>query len=116
MVAIYNVPGLLTESAPRELIDENAAIMSGFHSAGMKVMTRALAEADLREGLHRIKVPTLLLYGDKDVRSPLSVGEDLHSQIQTSKLVVIAGAGHLSNVEAADRFDAEVRAFLGSVQ
>ncbi|OLC27370.1 MAG: alpha/beta hydrolase [Actinobacteria bacterium 13_1_20CM_2_65_11] len=114
VVTIYNVPGLLTESAPRPLVDENAAIMSDFHPAGMKAMTRALAEADLRDVLPRIAVPTLLLYGDQDVRSPLNLGHDLHFQIPGSSLVVIPGAGHLSNVEAADLFNAEVRSFLRS--
>lgn len=116
VVNIYNVPGLLTEFAPAPLVDENAAIMSDFHPAGMKAMTHALAEADLRDVLPHIEVPTLLLYGDRDVRSPLSVGEDLHSEIPGSRLVVISGVGHLSNVEAADRFNAEVRGFLRSVQ
>ena len=37
----------------------------------------ALAEADLRDVLGRIEIPTLLLYGDSDKRSPLIVAEDL---------------------------------------
>jgi pimeloyl-ACP methyl ester carboxylesterase len=116
VVSIYNVPGLLSESAPQTLVDENAAIMSGFHRRGMKAMTRALAEADLRSMLADIKVPTLLLYGDKDVRSPVSLGQDLHSRIPGSQLVVIPAIGHLSNLEAADRFNDEVRKFLRSAQ
>ena len=79
---------------------------------GSRVMLHAMAEADLRDVLPRIKAPTLLLYGDADVRSPLGVGEALHAQIPTSTLVVMPGAGHLSNIEAADRFNAEVRTFL----
>jgi pimeloyl-ACP methyl ester carboxylesterase len=116
IVAIYNVPGLLTESAPSRLIAENAAIMAGFHPAGMKAMARALAEADLRDVLRHIGVRTLLLYGDQDVRSPLTVAEDLHDRIPSSRLVVIPGVGHLCNVEAADRFNAEVRGFLPEAQ
>lgn len=116
VVNIYNIPGLLTESAPQAVVDENAAIMRDFHPAGMKAMTHALAEADLRDMLARMDVPTLLLYGDRDVRSPVSVGQALHDQIPGSRLVVIPGAGHLSNVEEPERFNAEVRAFLRSVQ
>jgi pimeloyl-ACP methyl ester carboxylesterase len=48
--------------------------MADFHPAGMKTMARALAEADLRDVLPEIELPTLLLYGAKDVRSPLSIG------------------------------------------
>jgi pimeloyl-ACP methyl ester carboxylesterase len=116
VVAKYNIPGLLTDSAPHELVEENAAIMSDFHPAGMKAMTRALAEADLRDILPLIDVPTLLIYGDRDVRSPLSIAEDLNAKIPPSRLVVIPGVGHLCNVQTPERFNSEVRAFLRSAQ
>jgi pimeloyl-ACP methyl ester carboxylesterase len=115
VVQKYNSPGLLSESAPVTVLAENAAIMSDFHPVGMKVMVRALAEADLRDVLPGIDVPTLLLYGDSDVRSPVSIGEDLHSQIPGSRLVVMPGAGHVSNVDSPELFNAEVRLFLRSV-
>ena len=63
----------------------------------------------------KIAVPTLLLYGSADVRSPLTVAEGLHTQIPGSRLVVMPGIGHLSNVDAPDLFNAEVRRFLNSV-
>jgi pimeloyl-ACP methyl ester carboxylesterase len=75
-------------------------------------MARSFAEADLRAVLPTISVPTLLLYGDRDVRAPVSIGQALHDAIPTSRLVVLPGAGHLSSVEVADRFNTEVREFL----
>jgi len=110
------IPGLFTESAPAELIDEVVAIMSDFHAAGVRSMATAFAEADLRDVLPRINVPTLLLYGDADRRSPLNVGQDLHARIPTSRLVVMHGVGHQSNIEAAERFNTEVRSFLREVE
>jgi pimeloyl-ACP methyl ester carboxylesterase len=85
------IPGLLTDSAPAKLTDEVMAIMSEFHPAGYRVMVRAFAEADLRYALSLIDVPTLLLYGDADMRSPLAVAEDLHARIPKSKLISHAG-------------------------
>ena len=114
VVAKYNSRGLLSKKAPAAVLVENARIMSGFHPPGMKAMVRALAEADLRDVLRLIEVPTLLLYGDQDVRSPVSVGEALQAQIPASRLVVIPGVGHVSNLEAPERFNAEVRSFLRS--
>jgi pimeloyl-ACP methyl ester carboxylesterase len=110
------IPGLFTESAPAELIDEVVTIMSEFHPAGVRAMALAFAEADLRDVLPRINVPTLLLYGDKDVRSPLNVAQDLHARIPTSRLVVMHGVGHQCNIEAAERFNTEVRSFLREVE
>jgi pimeloyl-ACP methyl ester carboxylesterase len=109
------IPTLFTESASAAMVDEVVAILEEFHPAGQRVLFSAFADADLRDVLPRIEVPTLLLYGDKDVRSPLSVGEELHARIPGSTFVVIPGVGHLADIEGADRFNAEVRKFLGSV-
>jgi len=108
------IPGLLTDRAPAEMIEELVGIMSDFHPAGTRAMARAMAEADLRDVLPRIEVPTLLLYGEADRRSPLALAEELADQIPSSRLVVIPGVGHQSNVEAADRFNAEVQDFIRS--
>jgi pimeloyl-ACP methyl ester carboxylesterase len=40
------------------------------------------------------------------------VGEALHGAIPRSRLVVLPGVGHLISLEAPDRFNAELRAFL----
>jgi pimeloyl-ACP methyl ester carboxylesterase len=77
-------------------------------------MANAFADADLRDVLPRIDVPTLLLYGDADRRSPLPVAEDLHAGIPGSKLVVIEGPGHMVNLETPERFNEEVRSFLSA--
>lgn len=79
-------------------------------------MARSFAEADLRDVLPRVNVPTLLLYGDKDVRAPLQVAEALHAAIPTSTLVVLPGVGHVSSAEAAQQFNREVRDFLHKSQ
>ena len=76
----------------------------------------AFADADLRDVLPRIAVPTLLLYGDRDMRAPLNVAQDLHVKIPGPRLVVLKGAGHVCNVEAADSFNAELRTFLISAR
>ena len=110
------MPGLFTEAASREMIAEMAAIMAACHPAGAKVMARAFADADLRDILPRIQVPTLLLYGAADQRVPARVAEELHAQIPTSRLVMLPGIGHQSNIEAPERFTAEVRSFLRSVR
>jgi pimeloyl-ACP methyl ester carboxylesterase len=64
--------------------------------------------------LPHIRVPTLLMYGDRDVRAPLSVADALHEAIAGSTLVVLPESGHVCNIEASDEFNAEVRSFLQS--
>jgi pimeloyl-ACP methyl ester carboxylesterase len=62
--------------------------------------------------LPHVDVPTLLVYGARDVRAPLTVAETLHAAIRGSKLVVLPDAGHLCNIEAPDEFNDAVRNFL----
>lgn len=44
--------------------------------------------------------------------SPLPVAQAIHAKIPGSKLTVLPGIGHVSNIEAADSFNDEIRAFL----
>lgn len=108
------IPGLLSEAASQSLLDEVSAVMSDFHPAGYRQMALALAETDTRDLLPTIRVPTLLIWGAADQRSPLDVAEQMRDAIPRSRLVVIPAAGHESNVEQPARFNAAVRDFCGS--
>jgi pimeloyl-ACP methyl ester carboxylesterase len=109
------LPGFVTASAVQAVKDDLSSIIVDFRPDGMRPMIRALAEADLRAGLPRVDIPTLLIWGGQDVRSPLFVAEDLQAQIAGSRLVVIDGVGHLSQAEAPERFNDELRRFLESL-
>jgi pimeloyl-ACP methyl ester carboxylesterase len=104
------LPTMFSEAAPED-IDEFGASMLAFHPAGFRAMARASAE-DLRGALPHINVPTLLVYGDQDVRAPLAIAEDLQAAIPGSALVVLPGAGHVCNIEAAEAFNNAIRNFL----
>jgi len=105
------LPTMFSQATPPEAVDAFSASMLGFHPAGFRAMARASAE-DLREVLAHINVPTLLVYGDSDVRAPLTVAEDLHAAISGSTLVVLPDTGHLCNIEAPEEFNTAVRNFL----
>jgi len=110
------IPTMFSGSPPPEPVEAFGEIILEIHPAGFRTMARSLAEADLRDILPRISVPTLLLYGDEDVRAPMTVAQDLHSKIPASRLVVMPGVGHMSGIEAPDTFNAEVRTFLRRAQ
>jgi pimeloyl-ACP methyl ester carboxylesterase len=109
------LPGMFGESPAPEVLEELAGIMSEFHPIGFRLMATALARADTRDLLPTIQVPTLLVWGDADTRSPIAIAGQLRDAIPDARLVVIPGAGHVSNLEAPDRFDAAVRGFCSSV-
>jgi pimeloyl-ACP methyl ester carboxylesterase len=105
------LPTMFSAGTPQEFVDAFGATMLEFHPSGFRAMARASAE-DLRDVLTRIEIPTLLVYGDQDARAPLGIAEDLQAAIAGSSLVVLPGAGHVCNIEAADRFNDAVRDFV----
>jgi pimeloyl-ACP methyl ester carboxylesterase len=67
----------------------------------------------LAKWLHRITVPTLLLYGDKDGLVPPRFGEAYHAAIPGSRLVMLENAGHAPFDEQRAAFLDALREFYG---
>ena len=64
--------------------------------------------------LENIEVPTLLVWGEEDRRSPMNIAEQFRDAIPKTELAIIAGAGNMSNVEQPEKFNAQVRRFCAS--
>jgi pimeloyl-ACP methyl ester carboxylesterase len=107
-----SMPGLFSGKLSPEAAATLRTVMSESRPVATRTMAHALAEADLRDDLASIHVPTLLLYGDADERSSVSVADDLLRRIPDSKLVVLPGLGHECYLEDPDGFNAEIRGFL----
>jgi pimeloyl-ACP methyl ester carboxylesterase len=67
----------------------------------------------LAKWLHRIAVPTLLVWGDKDGLVPPAFGEAYRAAIPGSRLVVLENAGHAPFDEQKDAFLSAFRDFAG---
>jgi pimeloyl-ACP methyl ester carboxylesterase len=105
------VPEFFTEGASHDLKEEMSAVVSDFHPLGFRLMAKSSADTDTTDLLPNIEVPTLLLWGDDDRRSPLTIAEQLRDAIPSAELAIIAKAGHLSNMEQPEEFNAQVRRF-----
>jgi 3-oxoadipate enol-lactonase len=70
---------------------------------------------DARPGLADIRVPTLVIGGSEDVITPPLVVHSIADAIAGSQLAILDQVGHLPNLEAPDRFNATVAAFLRNV-
>ncbi len=110
------LPSMFSDSAPQEVKEELSNIMSSnFHLVGCRLIFTTMVEADTKELLSKIKVPTLLIWGDADKRSPLSVAQQFHEAIPNSKLEIIRNAGHVCNMENPEQFNKVVKDFCLSV-
>jgi pimeloyl-ACP methyl ester carboxylesterase len=57
---------------------------------------------DLSQFTGFIKIPTILIWGDKDKSTPIDDAYFMNKKIKSSKLVIIEGAGHALNKECPD--------------
>jgi pimeloyl-ACP methyl ester carboxylesterase len=105
------LPGLFAGDPPAEFVPLLEAMASDVRPDSMRTALLVMAEADQRDLLPRIAVPTLLIWGELDVRSPLSVARQFEDALPDAKLVVIPGAGHVSNLEQPQLFNDAVRDF-----
>jgi pimeloyl-ACP methyl ester carboxylesterase len=105
------LPGLFAGEPPAEYVPLLDAMAASVRPETMRTQLPLMAEADQRDLLPTVSVPTLLLWGEKDVRSPLAVARQFQEAIPDAELVVIPGAGHVSNLERPEEFNRAVRDF-----
>jgi len=74
-----------------------------------------LMDMDLRHTLRHVRVPSLVLVGEQDRVTPPSAGVALASQLPDGRFETIAGAGHISMMEAHEEFNRRVGDFVGPI-
>lgn len=70
---------------------------------------------DSTPDLSGIDVPALVITADRDALIPPDISVPMADHIPDAQLLVIEGAGHLSNIEAADAFTEAVGRFVRKV-
>lgn len=105
------LPGLFAGDPPAQFVPLLAAVSADVRPATLGCQLTLMAGADQRDLLPRIAVPTLLIWGEQDARSPLYVARQFDTAIPDTELVVIEGAGHVSNLEQPERVNQAVRQF-----
>lgn len=104
-------PGLFAHDPPAEFVPLLAAIAADVRPDTLRIQLPIMALADLSDLLPQIAVPTLLIWGRHDARSPLNVAHQFHEAIPDSTLAVIDDAGHLSHLERPEEVNQAVREF-----
>lgn len=95
------VGGLALNASPDAFIAQVDAILA--------------ADETLREELHQVAVPTLILVGSQDILTPRGDSEELLSLIPGARMAVVRGAAHGFMFEHASTFNRLVLEFLAGV-
>jgi 3-oxoadipate enol-lactonase len=77
-----------------------------------RIGAKAVWLADQRERVAAIEVPTLVLVGGEDTVTPPELSRELAEAIPGAELHILAGAGHLANLERPADFNRLVEEFV----
>ena len=79
-----------------------------------KAFARVTFKSDNRRDLKNVTASTLVLQCSEDIIAPIHVGEFVHAQLPSSRLVVLKATGHCPNLSAPDEVVAAMRDFVSS--
>ena len=108
--------GLIGVAAVPGAYDRLVASMAALHRSSYMKTVRASVEQDRGFDLSVIKTPTLVIAGAQDKLYTPALAASMAGQIDGARFEVLADAGHLSNIEQPQRFNACVLAFLQSLR
>ena len=110
---ITGMLGKTTRAKRPDIVNTVHRMMSSAPVDGIIGALQAMMDRPDSSGtLATIDVPTVVVTGDEDAIIPIEEARALHAGIRGSSLEVIAGAGHLSNLERPAAFNHVVSEFL----
>lgn len=110
---VDNPPPLLSPGAPQALVDRVKRIIAAQPAEAIAAASLGMAaRPDASDRLAGIDVPTLVITSSADALIPPEASRAMADGIPGAGFRIIEGAGHLSNLEAPDAFNALLREFL----
>ena len=108
------IPAAHRPSQSAEILERSIAAMARKDVECYLASWRETWSQDYRPILSAIAVPALVVTGSEDPLTPPALGEEIARGIPGARLVELAHAGHLSNVDQPEQYNEQVLAFLNS--
>lgn len=106
---------LLAQPADPAVRSEVIETMSRISPAAYRVGAEAVWLADQRHRAQEIRVPALVICGNRDVVTPPELSNELVDLIPEASMRLMSDAGHLSNLEKPEEFNEAVEQFLAEL-
>lgn len=106
----------LAASAAESLREEVAKMIAGTQKDVYLQSAEATSMLNYTDLLPKIKVPTLIIVGDRDIVTPVHSAEILNRDIPRSILKMMRGIGHLPNRENPEEFNNTLEEFLNKLK
>jgi 3-oxoadipate enol-lactonase / 4-carboxymuconolactone decarboxylase len=101
-----------TLSAAPPFVRQLTQGMADTPDEGYAGCSAAIGEMDLRDQIHAITAPTLVICGTEDPSTPLPMSLEICERIAHSELVLVPDSAHLATVEQPERTTAAILAHL----
>ncbi len=89
-------------------------LMHTYNEVGLCLAIDAatIKRQDIRSYLPEIRVPTLVICGDKDQATPIEVNKEISDNVANGRLIVLEGVAHHPPTEAPDEVLKHIKLFL----
>lgn len=118
---VYSEESLKNLFAPASLVAKKEAVLfiqnTILNTPAENICRTLQALANRKETcsyLPKIKSPVCIVVGKEDKITPPEVAQRMQSAIPGSQVHILEGAGHLTNLEAPEQFNAVIKKFLKS--
>lgn len=101
------------QSAHPQVFSTAVKMIESTNPQGYAACCAALRDFDARSELRAIQVPTLVIAGTHDPATPPADGRYIADKVPGARYVEL-NAAHLSNIGAAEQFNAELETFLSA--
>ena len=103
------------KTATKELVDEIFAVTKNIPKClRIVAMARSAQRHNMAKELHKIKVPTLLIWGLNDTITPAIVGHEFNKLISSSELRFIDKCCHAPMMECKKEFNTILNTYLSN--
>ncbi len=110
---LFHDPKLIEAALARKPTDEDVeAQIKSMETLARLAWEPRLFNPHLSKWLHRVSVPTLILWGENDRLVPPAYGPAFAGLIPGARLQTIKDCGHLPNIEKPEEFVATITAFI----
>lgn len=106
------VRGMLSPTTPKEVFDWVLNDLIKNPRENYFNIAKSFWDWGAGEALRKINVPTLIIVGEKDNRTPVHFSRFIQEKIPNSKLVIVKDAGHCVALERPEVINAEIIQFL----
>jgi len=95
-----------------DVMDRVRAMLRSTSPQGYVGCCHALPKINVTARLKELRCPALVIVGEEDPGTPVTMAREIHEALPGSELVIIPSASHLSNLEQPQIFNAALLGFL----